>query len=858
MHQKNEDTKITGFSEINEKEFNEYCDKLKECITEEKNWGRDFFVSLQYKLEQESKYELKFKLELHYLKSTAMHLNPSKAPGSVAKHMHSYLEDLLTIKQKKIDEDENYRESFYNYVFAEIFDTARILISNNFFDSALEIYKKGIEFFDSLGVIPNSIMLVLAKGDLYLKSKQQLSALNCYSDLFKRILTLVSNPDYSILDNADIKQIIIGLEKICQTLGSENNSLHQSILQLLQNDAKATNLISFEKIANIALENKDYLGCRNLYYIGSIILRIYNHNPDLITNNTLVKSLIDKNNFLALLDTLNHESCLIRAISSNDNDRAKDLIAKRISVEDDTATITPLRLAIELGKTEIVHAFIKHGFSVHYFVLANKHVIEPGLYLAIKKENLEIVQLLVNEAKADVNLCAEMGHSCLFNAFNTNNRDIVQFLIEKNAKLTNEEAKLLEKNSLYQELISKKGINVIKDLLIDLNSVRNNRTPIFCIHPLSGECNVYKKFAAILQPPKSNEEKKSATVLVSDKDYRPVIGVMSPDFIFGGTELTSIEERAKLYIKAIRQRQPKGPIILCGWSFGGLVAFEMARILMKAGERVFLVGLFDTASPHAMSNMTAQQYAENLLLSLKACTHSFKINLGCLPKLEDLVNNSRSQQIEACIKSIIDEIISTYGSPDNNSQSNKKSERYIHYTNIVKANLIAALNYNPILDEYSPVINCFNSSQSINLYNSEDLGWSTHTKECLTTRIETNHFKLLEEPNVMQLVNYIVNHPQVRLADTALESEILVDRLKRNETILSKMSVDYFLDKNSNTKNNSTSAVKNERNENKTPTNSPSSPVPQASFFYHRIDRIDPRNFNEDLANKEAFTNSQH
>ena len=55
-----------------------------------------------------------------------------------------------------------------------------------------------------------------------------------------------------------------------------------------------------------------------------------------------------------------------------------------------------------------------------------------------------------------------------------------------------------------------------------------------------------------------------------------------------------IEDMADHYIGEIRKLQPSGPYALAGHSFGGLVAFEIARRLNHAGERIELVALFDT------------------------------------------------------------------------------------------------------------------------------------------------------------------------------------------------------------------------------------------------------------------------
>jgi thioesterase domain-containing protein len=48
------------------------------------------------------------------------------------------------------------------------------------------------------------------------------------------------------------------------------------------------------------------------------------------------------------------------------------------------------------------------------------------------------------------------------------------------------------------------------------------------------------------------------------------------------------------YLREIKERQPNGPYYLCGYSFGGLAAFEIARRLSESGDEVGLVGLFDT------------------------------------------------------------------------------------------------------------------------------------------------------------------------------------------------------------------------------------------------------------------------
>jgi pimeloyl-ACP methyl ester carboxylesterase len=55
----------------------------------------------------------------------------------------------------------------------------------------------------------------------------------------------------------------------------------------------------------------------------------------------------------------------------------------------------------------------------------------------------------------------------------------------------------------------------------------------------------------------------------------------------------SIEEMAQFHVKTIRAIAPAGPYILIGYSFGGLVALEIARHLTETGGKVALLVMID-------------------------------------------------------------------------------------------------------------------------------------------------------------------------------------------------------------------------------------------------------------------------
>ncbi len=59
-------------------------------------------------------------------------------------------------------------------------------------------------------------------------------------------------------------------------------------------------------------------------------------------------------------------------------------------------------------------------------------------------------------------------------------------------------------------------------------------------------------------------------------------------------QLPRLEELARHYLEEMKLVQPQGPYHLLGFSFGGLVAFEMANQLAACGERVALLAMLDT------------------------------------------------------------------------------------------------------------------------------------------------------------------------------------------------------------------------------------------------------------------------
>lgn len=104
------------------------------------------------------------------------------------------------------------------------------------------------------------------------------------------------------------------------------------------------------------------------------------------------------------------------------------------------------------------------------------------------------------------------------------------------------------------------------------------RPPLFLVHPMGGNVLCYLPLARRLP---------------SDQ---PLYALQAAGADPGTEPLRTVAALAADYLEAIRTVQPHGPYTVGGWSFGGFVAFEMARQLRAAGERVDRLILLDTVA----------------------------------------------------------------------------------------------------------------------------------------------------------------------------------------------------------------------------------------------------------------------
>jgi amino acid adenylation domain-containing protein len=108
------------------------------------------------------------------------------------------------------------------------------------------------------------------------------------------------------------------------------------------------------------------------------------------------------------------------------------------------------------------------------------------------------------------------------------------------------------------------------------------RPPLFCLPGRGGTPFSYRGLAELID------------------DKRPIYGLQYPGLHENELPFDSISALARELLRRIRHVQPQGPILLIGYSFGGLVAYEIAQQIKQQGGDVPYLALLDTTVPGAI------------------------------------------------------------------------------------------------------------------------------------------------------------------------------------------------------------------------------------------------------------------
>jgi amino acid adenylation domain-containing protein len=256
--------------------------------------------------------------------------------------------------------------------------------------------------------------------------------------------------------------------------------------------------------------------------------------------------------------------------------------------------------------------------------------------------------------------------------------------------------------------------------LVLLGAGTSKKPPLFCIHALGGTLFNYYDLVRRLGADRS------------------IYGLQSCGINGSQQPLDRVEDMASYYIKSIQTIQPHGPYFVLGYSFGGIVAFEMARQLAELGERVAFLGLLDIKSSTVDKDTMSVR---------KWLSFHYK-------KLKEL---QLKEQLEYCKDKIFYRVsIKTKG--DAQGYKDVVAKRLAAFEmfepellNVLEANLQAAKNYQPQVYVGKATV-FWSEYQSIYIDRYPDLGWGELVADGVESiDIPGEHLSLLSEPHVRVL-----------------------------------------------------------------------------------------------------------
>lgn len=200
---------------------------------------------------------------------------------------------------------------------------------------------------------------------------------------------------------------------------------------------------------------------------------------------------------------------------------------------------------------------------------------------------------------------------------------------------------------------------------------------------------------------------------------------------------TSIQQMAEYYVDLLRKFQPHGPYYLSGWCYGGVVAVEMARLLIEAGEKIGLLALLETVGmPPALSNF--KYYLHRIRCSAKMSPARLGTYLREKVKYArdaKMANRMRFKQVD----------------PNGNLKPElERDPRLAQLEHVYNTNLEALSNYKS--KHYPGKVTLFNAAErDPALIPDDQYGWVGLAEGIEVHLVPGNHDTMLTEPNVSVL-----------------------------------------------------------------------------------------------------------
>ncbi len=250
------------------------------------------------------------------------------------------------------------------------------------------------------------------------------------------------------------------------------------------------------------------------------------------------------------------------------------------------------------------------------------------------------------------------------------------------------------------------------DLIVPIQP-NGDKTPLFMVHPPGGIVICYQPLAHHL----GNDQ--------------PLYGIRARG-LHGEPDLPGdMITMAALYVAAVRTVQPKGPYCLGGWSLGGVVAYEMAQQLTRAGETVRHLVLLDTTIPQGEANQKYLTEEENTGLEY-----------GLDVTLDELAQLDSDQQLPYLWKHAKELGVLDEGAPESLVQQVLDDLGRLFHSHVQLASQYALVPYPGRITLMRP------SDAPVEIVTTPERGWQQLASQVGVHFVPGQHHSMVKEPHV--------------------------------------------------------------------------------------------------------------
>jgi len=198
--------------------------------------------------------------------------------------------------------------------------------------------------------------------------------------------------------------------------------------------------------------------------------------------------------------------------------------------------------------------------------------------------------------------------------------------------------------------------------------------------------------------------------------------------------LKSVEQTAETNIRALKTAQPVGPYRLIGHSYGGVIAYEMARILLEHGEEISSLALLDSIAPGIMQESLMNDDVTGIMEVCMAAASLYGITLEIDgDRLRPTSGTKNFQYVSGLFKAHGVEI---------------DASQFAAFYDVYRANMLCYYAYKPSMLSRNIDVSLYVATQE-NGFRSDipaDHGWNRLLQSPVhICRVDANHVSILRK-----------------------------------------------------------------------------------------------------------------